>query len=176
MLDIPTLDTQRLILRPHKVKDYEAFSALWADPDVVRYIGGVPFTAEASWIRLMNRAGMWHYMGFGFLAIEERETGRFVGEAGFHEVRRDMTPSLIGTLETGWVLSPLFHGMGYGMEAMTGLIAWAETNRPEPEMTAIISPENVASLKLATKLGFSELARTDYHGEVVVLRRDNPQR
>lgn len=176
MPNMPTLETPRLILRPHEIRDYAAFTTLWGDPDVVRYIGGTPFAAEASWVRLMNRAGMWHYMGFGFLAIEERETGRFVGEAGFHEVRRDMVPSLVGTLETGWVLSPQFHGKGYGLEAMTALIDWAAANRPEPEMTAIISPQNAASLRLAAKLGFAEFARADYHGEIVVLRRDNAKR
>jgi RimJ/RimL family protein N-acetyltransferase len=176
MPTMPTITTQRLILRPHTVEDYDSFCQLWSDPDVVRYIGGTPSTAEATWIRLMNRAGMWHYMGFGFLAIEERETGRFVGEAGFHEVRRTMTPSLVGTLETGWVLLPAFHGKGYALEAMTALTGWAQANFAGRDMTAIISPDNAASLRLAAKLGFTEFARAQYNGEVVVLRRDNPSR
>ncbi|MGE6739185.1 GNAT family N-acetyltransferase [Allorhizobium pseudoryzae] len=171
MRDIPTITTSRLVLRAHRVDDYDSFYTLWADPEVVRYIGGTPSTAEATWQRLMHRAGMWHHMGFGFLAIEERATGRFIGEAGFHEVRRDMTPSLIGTLETGWVLLPEFHGKGYAREAVTAMITWAETHHPDMEMTAIIAPENAASLTLAERLGFREETRTDYHGEVVVLRR-----
>jgi RimJ/RimL family protein N-acetyltransferase len=171
MPPIPTITTPRLVLRGHQVADYEAFCTLWADPDVIRYIGGTPSSAEATWQRLMHRAGMWHYMGFGFLAIEERESGRFIGEAGFHEVRRDMTPSLIGTLETGWVLLPEFHGKGYAREAVSAMLAWAQIHHPTLDMTAIISPENAASLKLAERLGFQEEARTDYHGEVVVLRR-----
>ncbi|OQP88274.1 GNAT family N-acetyltransferase [Rhizobium rhizosphaerae] len=168
---MPEMTTDRLILRPHRGDDYQAFCDLWADPDVVRHISGKPFTAEECWIRLMNRPGMWHFMGFGFLAIEERVTGRFVGEAGFHEVRRDMTPSLIGTLETGWVLLPEFHGKGYAFEAMDAMIAWADVNFASRDMTAIISPGNEPSFKLAAKLGFSEFARADYHGEVAVLRR-----
>ncbi len=171
MPDIPTIQTPRLNLRPHHLDDYDAFCTLWADPDVVRHIGGTPSSNEATWLRLMNRPGMWHYMGFGFLAIEERESGRFVGEAGFHEVRREMTPSLVGTLEAGWVLLPEFHGKGYALEAMTGMLEWAGIEHPDKAMTAIIAPENAPSLKLAARLGFLEIARADYKGEVVVLRR-----
>lgn len=172
MHSIPTITTARLVLRPHRVSDYEPFCVLWADADVVRYIGGTPSSAEATWQRLLNRAGMWHHMGFGFLAIEERETGRFVGEAGFHEVRRDMTPSLVGTMESGWVLLPEFHGKGYAHEAMAAMIDWADIHHPGPPMTAIIAPDNTPSLMLAHRLSFREFARTDYRGEVVVLRRD----
>lgn len=172
MTDIPVLETPRLILRPHALADYDDFHDLWADEEVVRYIGGKPSTAEASWIRLMNRAGMWHYMHFGFLIIEERESGRLIGEAGFHEVRRQMTPSLVGTLETGWLLRPDCQGKGYAFEAMTALIAWAEERFAERPMTAIIAPENVPSLALADRLGFREIARTDYYGPVIVLSRD----
>ncbi|MCO5730698.1 GNAT family N-acetyltransferase [Rhizobium sp. SSA_523] len=168
---MPTITTERLILRPHALGDFEAFSALWADPQTVRFIGGVPSTPQASWMRLMNRPGMWHFMGFGFLAIEERASGRFVGEAGFHEVRRDMTPSLIGTLETGWVLLPEFHGLGYAFEAVSALIAWAEPRFAGLDMTAIIAPDNLSSLKLADRLGFKAFARAEHQGEVVVLRR-----
>lgn len=171
MPDMPILETERLILRPHSLADYPDFTALWADETVVRHIGGKPSTAEASWIRLMNRAGMWHYMGFGFLAIEERQSGCFVGEAGFHEVRRDMTPSLVGTLETGWVLLPKFHGRGYALEAMTALIGWADERFAGRMLTAIITPENTPSRILASRLGFTEFARANYHGDVVVLRR-----
>jgi RimJ/RimL family protein N-acetyltransferase len=171
MKDMPILQTERLVLRPHGMADYSDFCALWADDTVTRHIGGKPSTAEASWIRLMNRPGMWHYMGFGFLAIEERATGRFVGEAGFHEVRREMTPSLVGTLEAGWVTLPEFHGRGYAFEAMSAMIAWADGVFAERVMTAIIAPKNNPSLKLAGRLGFAEFARADYHGEVVVLRR-----
>lgn len=171
MQTIPTIETPRLILRPHHIDDFEDYTALWADPAIVRYIGGTASTREQTWARLLRAAGHWHHLGFGFLAIEEKESGRFIGEAGFHEARRTMTPSLEGTLETGWLLSPDSHGKGYALEALTALIEWAKANVPYMVMTAIISPENQPSLRLAAKLGFSEIARADYNGEVVILSR-----
>src|SRR5690606_8311914 len=95
----PTLETERLILRPYRPEDFDAYAEMWADPDVVRFMGGKPFDREASWSRFLRQMGAWQLMGFGFFAIEEKETGVFAGEAGFHELRRDLVPSLEGTLE-----------------------------------------------------------------------------
>ncbi len=119
---------------------------------------------------------MWHHMGFGFLAIEDKETGRFVGECGFLEMRREMQPSTEGTLETGWALMPSVQGRGYATEALRAMIAWAEQHFPDKEMTCIIDPQNGPSLRVAEKLGFREVARTDYHGEIILLSRKGIQR
>jgi RimJ/RimL family protein N-acetyltransferase len=170
-VSIPILTTERLILRPHRLDDFEAVTALWSDPEVVRFIGGVPSTREQSWSRLLRYKGSWHLLGFGFWAIEERTSGRFIGEAGFLEARRDITPSIEGTLETGWVLDPSAHGKGYAAEALKAMIEWGQMNFPGRTMTCIVHPENAASLRLAAKLGFRETARADYNGEIILLSR-----
>ncbi len=163
------METERLILRPHRSDDFDTYVELWADEAVVRFISGVPSTREQSWGRMLRTTGMWHHTGFGFLAIEEKESGRFIGEAGFHEVRRDMTPSIEGTLETGWVLSPSAHGRGYATEALRALIAWGESRFPDKRMTCIIEPANAPSLRVAEKLGFRETAKTFYLGATLAV-------
>ncbi|TCR92936.1 GNAT family N-acetyltransferase [Rhizobium sp. BK376] len=169
MPDMPTIETERLILRPHRLDDFDACSALWADADVVRHIGGTPSTREQSWARMIRYAGLWHHLGFGFLAIEEKSSGRFVGEAGFHEVLRDIVPSIEGTLEAGWAFSPSVHGRGYATEALQAMIGWAEAKLPDRRMTCIIAPENAPSLRLAEKLGFRQIALTTYSGKPTIL-------
>lgn len=119
MTEIPTLEMQRLTLRPHHLDDFEVHAALWANEDVVRFISGAPSTREQSWARMLRIAGMWHHMGFGFLAIVEKASGRFIGEAGFLEARREMEPSIEGTMEVGWALMPSAQGRGYATEALT---------------------------------------------------------
>ncbi|MDM9648512.1 GNAT family N-acetyltransferase [Rhizobium sp. S163] len=172
MNEIPTIETERLILRPHTVEDFEAYHALWSNDAVVRFISGAASTREQSWGRMLRVAGMWHHMGFGFLAIEEKESGRFVGEAGFLEMKRDMQPvSTEGTLETGWALMPEVQGKGYATEALRALIGWAEHRFPARPMSCIIDPDNAASLRLAEKLGFGDARRTNYNGEVILLSR-----
>jgi len=64
-MSAPTLRTERLILRPHGVQDFDDVAALWADPIVVKYIGGTPNSPEQSWARLLRYMGHWQAMGFG---------------------------------------------------------------------------------------------------------------
>jgi RimJ/RimL family protein N-acetyltransferase len=117
----------------------------------------------------LRQIGLWHYLGFGFFAIEEKATGTFVGECGFHDLRRDVTPSLEGTMETGWGLTAAFQGKGLAEEAVRAAIGWADQYQKHWRLTCMIAPEHGASLHVASKLGFSEFARTTYHDEAVVL-------
>jgi RimJ/RimL family protein N-acetyltransferase len=57
-------------------------------------------------------------MGFGFWVVREKSTGRFVGEVGLANFRRDIEPSLGESKEAGWVLSPWAHGKGFATEAV----------------------------------------------------------
>jgi RimJ/RimL family protein N-acetyltransferase len=83
-------------------------------------------------------------LGFGFWAIEDRGSRTFIGEAGFLEARRNMTPSIEGTFETGWVLRPAAHGKGYATEALSAIVDWGQTRFPEKTMNCIVDPENAA--------------------------------
>lgn len=172
---IPTIETKRLILRPHRIDDFEAYVEMWADPDVVRFIGGKPFDREASWGRFMRQAGIWQVLGFGFFAIEEKETGRFAGEAGFAEFRRNLEPSIEGTLEAGWALNPNVQGWGYATEAMTAAIGWADAAVPGRRMTCIIDPDNLPSIRVAQRLGFTEMARTRYNDAPITVFERSPK-
>ena len=169
---VPILETERLVLRPHQLDDFDRYVEMWSDPDVVRFIGGQPFSREASWSRFVRQAGLWHLLGFGFFAIEEKATGHFIGEAGFHDLHRALSPSIEGTLEAGWGLMSGVQGWGYATEAMSAAIAWGEQSFPQLRMTCIINPDNLPSIRVATRLGFSELARTTYNdARIVVFER-----
>src|SRR5262245_47305269 len=99
---IPVLETERLRLRGHRVEDLEACAAMWADPVVTRHIGGKPFSREETWSKMMRYAGHWALMGFGYWAVEDKASGTFLGEAGFAEFRRELSPSIEGLPEVGW--------------------------------------------------------------------------
>lgn len=169
MQTVTTIETERLVLRPYRRDDFNAYSALFANPEVTRFIGGVPFSREQAWTRFLRQVGMWHYFGFGFFALQERETGQFIGEAGFHDLHRVISPSLEGTMETGWALSPLSHGRGLATEAVSAALAWGDQHFPSLKKTCIIDIANLASLRVAAKLQFKETRRTVYHGAQVIL-------
>lgn len=169
MPDIPTIETPRLILRGHRDADFDAHCAFWADPQVVRYIGGRTYSREESWVRFLRHAGMWARMGFGFWAVTDRASGRYLGEAGFHDLKRDLAPSIEGTMEAGWALAPDVHGKGLGSELLEAILGWARVNHPGRRITCLIDPDNAPSIRLAGKHGFREFDRTAYHGAPVVL-------
>jgi RimJ/RimL family protein N-acetyltransferase len=166
---IPELETPRLRLRAFGHADFDVYAAMWKEAEVVRFIGGAPLTREAAWSRFLRQMGVWHYLGFGFFAIEDKATGAFIGEAGFHDLHRNILPSIEGTLEAGWVLSTAAHGKGIAEEAMRAALAWAERDHATKRVTCVIRPNHFASLRIAAKLEFTELLRTDYNGSPIVV-------
>lgn len=160
---IPLLETERLRLRGHTLADFEAVATMWLDPDVVRHIGGKPSTHEESWARLLRYPGMWALIGYGFWAIEEKASGRLVGEGGFADFKREIEPPLDAP-EQGWALASWAHGKGFATEAVAAMIAWGEAHLPPGGLVCIISPENTASIRVAEKVGYRQTASTSYKG------------
>jgi RimJ/RimL family protein N-acetyltransferase len=166
---IPLVETPRLLLRGHRLEDFEPCAAMWADSEVVRYTVGQPLTPEDVWARLLRYAGHWALLGFGYWAMEEKSTGKFIGELGFADLKREMLPSIDGMAELGWILSPSAHGKGYATEATRAAISWGENHFQARKMVCIIDPENTASLRVAEKCGFRETLRTTYKGMPTIL-------
>ncbi len=168
---VPQIQTDRLLLRAHVAADHGALWAMRNHPDVYRHLGGEPSTEEASWRRLLASAGHWVLMGYGYWLMEERGTGRVVGECGFSEFHRDISPPLVGTLEAGWILGADFHGKGYASEAMNAILNWAENTYPGRPLTCIINTENAPSIRLAERLGFrAQNTQTYLGGDCVIMR------
>ena len=166
------LTTHRLTLRPHTRDDFLDSYAMWSDPEVIRYIGGKPFTREEVWARLLRYAGHWAMLGFGYWVVRDTQSGRFLGEVGFADYHREIEPSLLRTPEIGWALDPSVHGRGYATEAVRAALAWADAYWPEGETACIVAPENLPSLRVAHKCGYREQLRTIYKGKpTIVLRR-----
>ena len=136
---------------------------------MTRYIGGKPFSEEEAWARLLRYAGHWALMGFGYWAIEERETSHFVGELGFADYKRDIEPSLKGVPELGWALASQAHGKGYATEAVGAAVAWGEAHFGLARTVCLIQPENLASIRVAEKCGYKEFQRTSYKDHPTIM-------
>lgn len=168
MSNAPVLHTGRLILRAHRIEDFAACRRLWGDADVVRYIGGTPQDAQAVWFRILRYAGMWALLGHGMWAIEDRESGALLGEAGLMRAERGIA-LLEGVPEAGWVLAPEAWGRGIAREAMGAVLDWADVTLDAPAVRCIIEPDNVASVALAAKLGFGRMTDVDRGGKVITI-------
>lgn len=162
----PTLETERLVLRAHRVSDFTDSLDLWSDPEATRFIGGRPFTQEEIWARLVRYVGHWVLLGYGYWVVTDKKTGRFLGEVGFADFKRDIEPSFEGMPEIGWVLAAHVHGRGYATEAVRAAIAWGDDHFEAARTVCIIAPENQPSIRVAEKCGYREFLRTTY--------KDNP--
>ena len=63
--EAPTIETERLVLRGYRLEDFPHLADAWADPEVVRHIGGRPSTEEESWTRLLRNIALWPMLGYG---------------------------------------------------------------------------------------------------------------
>ncbi len=162
------LETDRLIMRPHVLTDYDDSFTMWSDPEVARFIGGQPSTREEVWARLLRYVGHWTLLGFGYWVVSDKASGNFVGEVGFANFRRQIEPPLDGMPEVGWALTPAAHGRGYATEAVRAALRWADAKWPSADTACIIAPENSPSLRVAQKCGYVEWAHGSYKGKPTI--------
>ena len=166
--EAPTVETERLVLRAYRIEDFPHLAAAWADPEVVRHVGR-PSTEEESWTRLLRNIGLWPMLGYGYWAATEKATGRYVGDVGLADFKREIEPSIKGVPEIGWVLARWSHGRGYATEAAQAALRWLEGTLGPQRTVCIIDVENRPSLRVADKCGDREFARAQYKSSAVVM-------
>src|SRR5215210_75859 len=118
MLDHIQLDTPRLLLRPPRLGDLDAWTEMMADEETARYIGGAVPRA-LSWRAMMTIIGAWHTHGFAMFSVIEKTSGRWIGRLGPW-----MPEGWPGT-EIGWALVRDTWGKGYATEGATAAADWA---------------------------------------------------
>lgn len=145
VVEIPTLETERLILRAPRAADFEAYARTLMS-ERAQHVGG-PFSRGEAWRDFAADAGSWVLLGFGYWSIASRETGAFVGLTGF------MKPAIYPERELGWVLVEPFEGQGYAFEAARAARAYAFETLGWETLVSYIAPKNARSIRLAERLG-----------------------
>src|SRR5690606_16389669 len=77
----PTLETERLILRPPALEDFDAYAAFMADEQATRFLGGVQ-SRSVAWRGFATLGGSWALLGYGMFSVIEKSSGRWVGRLG----------------------------------------------------------------------------------------------
>jgi RimJ/RimL family protein N-acetyltransferase len=145
---IPELETDRLLLRGLQPGDLDAYAAMYADPDVMRYLeDGRPLDRAAAWRSMALHLGHWSLRGYGQWAVVGRQTGELVGRAGLWQ------PDGWPGLEVGWLLGRSHWGHGYATEAGRVAIDHAFDHLGADHVISVIRPENGASIRVADRLG-----------------------
>lgn len=160
------LATRRLILRGWRPDDRDPFAALNTDPAVMEFFAA-PLTrsesdavAERFEVELADR-------GFCPWAVEERESGAFIGFVGLHEVPTSLAFS--PAVEVGWRLAQRFWGHGYATEAAAASLRFGFETLGLPEIVAMTTVSNVRSRRVMERLGMSWDPNDDFeHPSIAV--------
>ena len=144
-LHIPTLETERLILRANRLEDFEAFAA-FCDSPRAELRGGRRNRLEA-FRALAAEVGHWALRGYGWWAIEVKDGGAYAGQAGLYY------PDGWPEAEIGWLVYEGFEGKGIAYEAALRVRRYAFEDLGWTRLTSCIRPENERSIALATRMG-----------------------
>ena len=155
------LEAERLLLRPLSLHDLDVFAAFYADPEVMRYLGaGRTLSRDETEASLGRMLRSFEVDGFGQLAVERAEDGELIGRCGFLVWDAEtLTPTTeaeaVGPteLEIGYALGREFWGQGYATEAATAVRNHALRSMRRTRLIAFIRPGNLASARVAEKLG-----------------------
>ena len=144
------IKTDRLVLRPLAPEHAEAHVALTAEPDIARFLSpdGAIQPREDRWRQFASYLGHWQIRGYGFFAVEDKNTGDFLGRVG------PWMPEGWPGLECGWAISSAFWGQGYAAEAAVASIRWTFRRFADLDrIISIIDPCNTQSEAVAAKVG-----------------------
>lgn len=144
-LDIPVIETDRLILRGPREADFEVFAAFGAS-ERSRFVGG-PVPRIRSWGGFLATFGHWALRGYGMWMLQERASGKTAGRIGMIYNDGWDEPEL------GWHIYDGFEGQGLAYEGALATRTYAARHQGLDGVISYIDPENTRSIALAKRLG-----------------------
>lgn len=162
------LTTARLKLVPHAPEHFAAYAEFWGkDPGhFLRSLA--PMHPADAWTRLLRHYGHWTAFGYGPMLCFDADD-KLVAEAGYADFRRGVGPQFDGVPEGMWKVDLVEQGKGYATEVMTAITQWFDAMHKPPRSVCMIDPANIASIKVAERIGFIEFERTTYRDSPIVL-------
>jgi RimJ/RimL family protein N-acetyltransferase len=160
--DFEPIVTERLRLRRSRPEDAETISAYRSDPDVHRYQGWDRTDTDGVRAQIEEMAGRGPGQPGGWvqLSVEERGSGRMIGDVGLSLV--DSEP---GVIKVGYTIAPAFQGRGHATEAVSALVDYAFDTLGANVVRAYASAENLPSIRVAEKVGMRLVERIEHrHG------------
>lgn len=158
---MPSIETDRLLLRMIRADDLDHLASLLSDPDVVKYVGdGQPAGRDEAERALESIIKHWQTHGFGRWAVVDKSSGEFIGFGGLR--------SLFGTPEVVYHLAKAHWGRGYATELAHAAVQFGFEERGFDRIVAITKPQNAASIHVMDKLGLRFDKATRYYDIDVV--------
>lgn len=141
----PELLTDRLVLRPPQMSDFEHWATYYASDRSIYEDG--PFDRRQAWKVWASGIALWQLKGFGPFGVDDRQTGHYLGEVGIYQPEGYPEPEL------GWFVVPNAEGRGIAYEAAKAVMCWLKTELGFTRLVNYIDPRNERSIALGLRLG-----------------------
>jgi RimJ/RimL family protein N-acetyltransferase len=145
------IKTERLVLRESEARDRAAFIELLASPEVNTYLGG-PRPADELEREVPEVPERWP----GSFVVDL--DGAMIGQILLRRPDRHR-PAAVGKVDLGYLFLPRAWGFGYAAEACAAALGWFDGLLPGEPVVLATQTANAASMRLAAKLGFTEVER-----------------
>lgn len=152
---IPTLETERLLLRAPRAEDFPVYRDFFADAEASHFYGG-PLDADRAWRVLATDLGHWQLRRYGRWAVSVKESGEMVGGCGL------WWPEGYPRSELTWWIAPSARRHGYALEASRAAVAFGYETLGWDLVETHMNDENEAARKLVEKLGGTVFARETF--------------
>ena len=154
------LETERLVLRKPEAGDRDGYAELWGNEEVVRFLGGRTLSPDEAAAGIERMLKQWDRHGVGLFSVLRKDDERLVGRVGYllwdsergvNAMSEELDEPL--ELEIGWVVARAFWGQGYASEAAIACRDHAFGPLGKNRVISLIARENVASIRVAEKIG-----------------------
>ncbi|MDG4778156.1 GNAT family protein [Micromonospora sp. WMMD961] len=149
--------TERLVLRESEARDRTAFIDLLASPEVHTYLGGPRPRAELE----RELPGVPERWSGSFVVDLD---GAMIGQILLRRAMEHRRPAAVGKADLGYLFVPQAWGFGYAAEACAAALGWFDGVLPGEPVVLTTQTANAGSMRLAAKLGFSEVERFEAWG------------
>jgi ribosomal-protein-alanine N-acetyltransferase len=166
MIPSVILETERLSFRRLTLDDLDNLFALYHSPDVRKYYSeGIPnyeeTRRELEWI--VNEC--YPKYGFGMWATILKETGKFIGRCGLCPMDIEGKEEI----EVAYMLDSQYWGQGLATEAAQAILHYGFEQVGLKRLICVINPDNIASARVAEKIGMTLEINGDVNGEPTLL-------
>lgn len=157
------LETERCVVRELTLDDMDALFELYGDGEIDKYTDSLyPYEEEKEFQRAYIE-NMYRYFGYGLWLVFSKETGELIGRAGLEH--REYHEEI--ELELGYIIGTKYQRQGYAMEICEAILAYAKENTGFDRINTLMEQDNVASIKVSEKLGFSHVEDFDLDGKIM---------
>ena len=154
------LETERLVIRPFRLADLDAYSRIVADPAVMRLLTGKAQTRGEARLYIEECITSERDNGYSRYAVSLRDTDELIGFCGFRMIHDE--------IDFGWRYAKRHWNSGYGTEAARSVLKYGLEVLKLPLLVAVALPENTASIRIMQKLGMERDGFGEWEGKQTI--------